>query len=293
MCPVFENRTFSALISVVDIAAGTNKFRLNRVIDEMRRLIEKYPGEYKDWARQGEAAAASTAQAGSEAKAKAPAAAELDQSSLPGASKVAVADAIASMVNGPAADFEAPGVHENVLSTVADTLPAAPAKGAAEPAIKEQAPVAQPAAENAPVPEVGERILKKSAAGVESSVTAPLKRPPTVPIPLPFSPRVTSPPTSSTSAVADHPTADPPNLTQPSWALATLPATTFNPAAAPTLSVTPPTPLTPRGPRARVESPLIDSPGHQPNSLDPVAELPTSGGDAVEDSASEPSPVIE
>lgn len=275
---------------IFDIEAGANTFRLHRVIDDMRRLIEKYPGGYEDWVRQRETAAAPTAQDGSEAKAKAPAAAEVAQLLQPGASEVAIVHAISSVVNGPAAGFEDPGILEKDLSNMADNHPAAPVKGVAEPAVKDQAPVAQapradviPATETAPAPEVGERILKGPAAGADPSttdVTAPLQRPPTVPISLPFaSPR---PPLAvSTPAVVDDPAAAPPNLVQLPSALPTLPATTFNPAAAPSLSVTPPTPLTPRGPRARVESPLIDSPAPQPNSLDPVAELPASGEDDV------------
>lgn len=255
----------------------------------MKRLIEKYPGGYEDWVRQREVAAASTAQDSSEAKAKAPAAAEVAQSLQAGAPKVAIVHAIASVVNGPAAGFEAPGILENDLSNVADNHPATPVKSVAEPAVKDQAPVAQapradviPATETAPAPEVGEQILKGPAAGGDPSttdVTAPLKRPPTVPISLPFTSPARSTLAASTPAVADHPAAAPPNLVQFSSSLTTLPATTFNPAAAPSLSVTPPTPLTPRGPRARDESPLIDSPAPQPNSLDPVAELPASGED--------------
>lgn len=249
----------------------------------MRRLIEKYPGGYEDLLRRGDTITAATAQDGSEVKAKAPAAPESDQPLQPGASKVAVADASASVVNGAGAGFEHPGIIDNVLSIKTDGLPAATVKDAAEPATNEQARRVdmEPAAENAPAPEVGERILKKPAAGSEPStadVTVPLKHPPTVPIPLRF-----APPATNTPAVADHPTGDPPNFVPPSPALPTLPATTFNPTAGPALSVTPPTPLTPRGPRARVESPLIDSPGPQQISLDHVAELPASGGDAVED----------
>lgn len=257
----------------------------------MRRLIEKYPGGYEDWVRQRKAAAAPTAPDSSEAKAKSPASAELAQSLRPGASEVAVVHAIASVVNGPAAGFEDLGTLEKDLSNMADNHPAAPAKGVAEPAAKDQAPVAQapraddiPATETAPAPEVGERILKGPAAGAEPStihVTAPLKRPPTVPISLPFSSPARPIPAASKPAVAVHPTAAPPNLVQFSSALPTLPATTFNPAAAPILSLTPPTPSTPRGPRARVESPLIDLPAPQPNSLDPVDELPASGKDKV------------
>lgn len=235
----------------------TNAFRLNRVIDEMRRLIEKYPGGYEDWLRRGAAITASTAQDGSEVKAKAPAPPELDQSLQIGSSKVAVADANVSIVNGAGALFEAPGIIENVLSTKADTRPALTAKDAAEPATNEQAPRMDSAVEQAPAPKFGERILKKPAAGSESStadVTVPIKRPPTVPIPLPFAPPATSPLATSIPAVAD-----------PSSALPTLPATTFNRSAGPTLSLTPPTPLTPRGPRASAESPLIDSPGPPAN----------------------------
>lgn len=284
--------------AIVHFAARANTSRLTRVIDEMRRLIEKYPSGYKDWARQGEAAPASTAQTGPEAKAKTGAAAELDQSLQPGAPNVVVADAIASIINGPAADFEAPGIHEKVLSIVADTPPANPVKAVAEAAVKEQAPVAQAPrknvildAETVPASELREGILDELAAGAENSktdVTSSLKRPPTVPIPLPFATPATSPLARSTPAVADHPTADSPSLAKSPSTLLTLPATRFNPAAAPTLSVTPPTPLTPRGPRATVESPLIDSPGHQPNILDPVAELPASVGEALEDRAAEP-----
>lgn len=232
----------------------------------MRRLIEKYPGGYEDWLRQGGAITASTAQDGSEVKAKAPAAPELDQPLKTGASKVAVADASASVVNGAGALFGAPGIIESVLSTKADSLPALTAKDAAEPATNEQAPRVdmESAVQRAPAPKSGERILKKPAAGSEPSkadATVPLKRPPTVPIALPFAPPATSPLATSIPAAADHPTADPPNLAQPSSALPTLPATTFNRTAGPTLSVTPPTPLTPSGPRASAESPLIDSPG--------------------------------
>lgn len=168
----------------------------------------------------------------------------------------------------------APGILENVLPAVADNLPTTSVKDIADPAVKEQAPTAQaprtdviPAAKTALAREVGERILKEPAAGADPSttdVTAPLKRPPTVPISLPFASPARPPLAASTPAVADHPAEAPPNLVQPSSALPTLPATTFNPDAAPTLSVTPPTPLTPKGSRAGVESPLIDSPAPQP-----------------------------
>lgn len=232
----------------------------------MRRLIEKYPSGYEGWLRRRDTITASTAQDGSEVKAKAPAAPESDQLLQPGASKVAVADDSASVINDAGAGFEAPGIIKNSLSVKADSHPVATVKDAAEPSANGQAPRVdmEPAAENAPAPEVGERILKKPATGSEPSTAdaiVPLKRPPTVPITLPFIPPATSPPATITPAVADHPTADPPNLLQPSSALPTLPATTFNRTAGPTLSVTPPTPLTPRGPRARAESPLIDSPG--------------------------------
>lgn len=247
----------------------------------MRRLIEKFPGGYEDWLRRGGAITASTAQDGSEVKAQAPAAPELDHPLQTGGFKAAVADASASIVNGAGALFEAPGIIENVLFTKADSLPAATYKDAAEPAANQQAPRVDrdSAAENAIAPAVGEEILKKPAVGSEPStadVTVPIKRPPTVPISLPFTPTATSPLATSTPAVGDHPAANPPNLAQPSSALPILPATTFNRTAGPTLSVTPPTPLTPRGPRARAESPLIDSPGPQQISLDHVAGLPAS-----------------
>ena len=266
----------------------------------MRRLIEKHPGGYEDWVRQTEAPAASTAQHGSEAKSKVSAASKLDQSLQPGASKAAVVDASASVVNGPVAGFEAPEILQNGLFAE-DTLSAARVKDTAEPVIKEQAPVAQaprvvviPAGETAPAPEVGKRILKGSAAGAESSTAdeiTPLERLPTAPIPLPFASTTTSPLATSTPNMADATTADPPNLARPS-ALPTLPATTFSPAAAPTLSVTPPTPMTPRGPRARVESPLLDSSGTQLKNPDPVAELTVSEGEAAEKKSSETGPVI-
>lgn len=237
-----------------DIEAGANAFRLNRVIDEMRRLIEKYPGGYEDWLRRGGAITASTvAQDGAEVKAKAPAAPEQDQPIQTGASKVAVADANASVGNVAGALFEAPGIIESVVSTKADSLPAHTAKVVAEPATNEQAPRVESAVESAPAPEIGERILKKPAAGSEPSiadVTVPLKRPTTVPISLPFAPPARSPIATSI-----------PTLVDLSSALPTLPATTFSRIAGPTLSVTPPTPLTPRGPRATAQSPLIDSPG--------------------------------
>lgn len=220
----------------------------------MRRLIEKYPGGYEDWLPRGGAAitASTAAQDGSEVKAKAPTAPELDQPLQTGASKVAVADdASASVV-------KAPGIIESVLLAFkADSLPALTAKAAAEPATNEQAPKrVESAAESPPAPKVGEQILKKPAAGSEppstADVTVPLKRPPTVPISLPFAPPATSNLATSISAGVDP----------PSSALPTLPATTFSRSTAgPTLSVTPPTPLTPRGPRAIAESPLIDSPG--------------------------------
>lgn len=219
----------------------------------MRRLIEKYPGGYEDWLRRGGAITAYTAQDGSEVKAKAPASSELDQPLWTGIPKVAVADANASIVNGAGALFEAPGIIENVLSVKADTRPALTAKDAAEPVTNEQAPRTESAMESTPAPKFGERILGEPAAGSEpptAEVTVRIKRPPTVPIPLPFAPPATSPVATSIPAVAD-----------PSSALPTLPATTFNRTAGPTLSLTPPTPLTPRRPRAGAESPLIDSPG--------------------------------
>lgn len=193
---------------------------------------------------------ASTTQDGSQVKAKAPAAPELDQPLHTGAHKVAEADANASL-------FEAPGIIEKVLSSTADTSPALTAKDAAEPATNEQAPRAESAVGSDPAPKSGEWIVKKPAAGSEPStadVTIPIRRPPTVPIPLPFAPPATSPLTTSIPAAADL-----------SSALPTLPATTFNRSAGPTLSLTPPTPLTPRGPRASAESPLIDSPGPPAN----------------------------
>lgn len=237
-----------------DTGAGANAFRLNRVIDEMRRLIEKYPGGYEDWLRRGGAITPSTVvQDGSEFKAKAPADAELDQPLQTGAFKFAVADANASAVNSAGALFEAPGITENVLSTKADSLPALTAKEIAEPATNGQAPRVESTVESAPAPKVGERILKKPAAGSEPStadVNVPLKRPTTVPISLPFAAQARSPIATSI-----------PTLVDLSSALPTLPATTFSRNADPTLSVTPPTPLTPRGPRATAQSPVIDSPG--------------------------------
>lgn len=59
MCPVSANRKCLLSILLFDIEAGVNTFGLNRVIDDMRRLIEKYPGGFEDWVRQSEAAAAS------------------------------------------------------------------------------------------------------------------------------------------------------------------------------------------------------------------------------------------
>ncbi|MCJ1348404.1 hypothetical protein MMC31_006636 [Peltigera leucophlebia] len=111
-----------------------------------------------------------------------------------------------------------------------------------ESAANEQAHVAQaqrvdviPAAETAPAPEVGGQILKEPAAGADPSttdVTAPLKRPSTVPISLPFASPAGSPLAASTEAVADHSATAPPSSAQSSSDLPTLPATTFNPAAA-------------------------------------------------------------